>query len=332
MSTVTVAALGEHEVLRRLRPYCSAIVGDDGAVQSLPTGKQLVVTTDVLVDGVHFCNRTLPPQALGWRAAAVNLSDLAAMGAYPLALTIGLTLPPDTPWPWLEGIYQGLTDCLKRYQRYGEAAIIGGDLCRGNQRSLSITALGSVWQDQAFYRNQAQPNQTLVTTGTHGASRAGLAILLGELAVSSTLSKSWTQAHQRPVPRFDAVDSLHSLDAQLCNVVAVMDSSDGLADAVIQICSQSRVGATLLRSQLPFPKGLIDTVGLSTAIHWTLYGGEDFELILSLPADSAKGFVKQLPGSQVIGYTTLEPDLRLVDDVDQGPDVLLAQNLGYQHF
>ncbi|MEM1240267.1 MAG: AIR synthase related protein, partial [Cyanobacteria bacterium P01_H01_bin.26] len=89
----TVADLGEHEVLRRLHRFCAPVVGDDGAVKSLPTGEQLVVTTDVLVEDVHFCDRTLPPLALGWRAAAVNLSDLAAMGAAPMGLTVGLTLP-----------------------------------------------------------------------------------------------------------------------------------------------------------------------------------------------------------------------------------------------
>ncbi|NEQ55823.1 MAG: thiamine-phosphate kinase, partial [Leptolyngbya sp. SIO3F4] len=140
MDEPNIAELGEHEVLRRLHEFCAAVVGDDGAVQSLPAGEQLVVTTDILVDDVHFCDRTLPPQALGWRAAAVNLSDLAAMGAAPLGLTIGLTLPSNTSWSWLSNLYQGITDCLNQHG----GAIIGGDLCRGKHRSLAITALGSV--------------------------------------------------------------------------------------------------------------------------------------------------------------------------------------------
>ncbi|MEO0348625.1 MAG: thiamine-phosphate kinase [Cyanobacteria bacterium P01_A01_bin.15] len=323
----TVADLGEHEVLRQLHRFCAPVVGDDGAVQSLPAGEQLVVTTDVLVEDVHFCDRTLPPLALGWRAAAINLSDLAAMGAAPVGLTVGLTLPADTAWAWLERVYQGLGDCLGQYG----GAIIGGDLCRGERRSLAITALGSVPRHRALYRSQAQTNQTLVTTGAHGASRAGLALLQGDLEqADNTLARTWIKAHQRPVPRFDAVAILRGLDCG--GAVAVMDTSDGLADAVVQICTQSAVGAALLRSTLPIPPGLVEAVGRSTAEQWTLYGGEDFELVLSLPAAVASDFIKQLPGSQVIGYTTPEPEIRLVNDLDPGPDIRLGQSQGYQHF
>ncbi|MEM8610555.1 MAG: thiamine-phosphate kinase [Cyanobacteria bacterium P01_H01_bin.105] len=323
----TVADLGEHEVLRRLRPYCASVVGDDGAVQSLPGGEQLVVSTDVLADGVHFCDRTLPPQALGWRAAAVNLSDLAAMGATPLGLTVGLTIPANTPWVWIEALYQGLTDCLAHYG----GVILGGDLCRGEQRSLAITALGSVLKNQALYRYRAQADQTLVATGVHGASRAGLALLLDELTQTDAAAETWIKAHQRPVPRFDAVTILRRQLQDFKNIAA-MDTSDGLADAVIQICRQSRVGAKLLRSHLPIPPGLKDTVGASMAESWTLYGGEDFELVLSLLPEVANVFVKTLSGSQIIGHTTLEPEIRLIDDVGQGPDMELEQDQGYRHF
>lgn len=334
----TIAELGEHEVLRRLRRFCAAVVGDDGAVQALPAGEQLVVTTDVLVDGVHFCDRTLPPHDLGWRAAAINLSDLAAMGARTTGLTVGLTLPAGTPWPWLEALYQGIVDCLAHYG----GAIIGGDLCRGEHRSLAITALGSVLPHQALYRSRAQAGQTLVTTGVHGASRAGLALLLGELrhdfqcGQPDAHTHPWIQAHQRPVPRFDAIATLRTLPGwsskTVPRTIAVMDTSDGLADAVIQICHQSRVGATLQRSQLPIPPGLSDAVGAAAAENWTLYGGEDFELVLSLSPDMAQAFVEQLPGSQIVGQTTLEPAIRLINDVTHGADIPLDQGLGYQHF
>ncbi len=324
----TVAELGEHEVLRRLHRFCAPIVGDDGAVQALPKCEQLVVTTDVLVDGVHFCDRTLPPDHLGWRAAAVNLSDLAAMGATPLGLTVGLTLPPETPWPWLESLYQGLVSCLERHG----GSIIGGDLCRGDRRSLAITALGSVLHHRALYRNRAQAGHRLVATGVHGASRAGLALLLGELEGSDHHGQAWIEAHQRPIPRFDAISILRGFNLKDGQTMAAMDTSDGLADAVIQICNQSNIGARLRRSQLPVPPGLAAVVGAETAENWTLYGGEDFELVLSLPVELAEAFVDQLPGSHVIGHVTATAGVVLVDDVDQGPDIQLQQSLGYQHF
>ena len=132
------------------------------------------------------------------------------------------------------------------------------------------------------------------------------------------------------MPRFDAVAILQGLDCG--GAIAVMDTSDGLADAVIQICTQSGVGAALLRSTLPIPPGLVEAVGRSTAERWTLYGGEDFELVLSLPTAVASDFIRQLPGSQAIGYTTPEPEIRLVNDLDPGADIRLEQSQGNQHF
>lgn len=99
---------GEAEILQRLQRFCPAeIIGDDGAVLTFPPGQNLVVTTDVLVDGVHFGDRTMPPEKVGWRAVAANLSDLAAMGATPIGITVGLSLPPETPILWLDQLYQG---------------------------------------------------------------------------------------------------------------------------------------------------------------------------------------------------------------------------------
>ncbi len=107
---LTVQALGEQEILRRLHQFCpSYLIGDDAAWLSLPDNHELIVTTDVLVQDVHFSDRTLAPEDVGWRCAAVNLSDLAAMGASPLGLTLGLALPPHLPWVFLESFYTGLT-------------------------------------------------------------------------------------------------------------------------------------------------------------------------------------------------------------------------------
>ena len=323
----TVADLGEHEVLRRLHRFCAPAVGDDGAVQSLPAGEQLVVTTDVLVDDVHFCDRTLPPLALGWRAAAVNLSDLAAMGAAPVGLTVGLTLPEDTSWAWLEQVYQGLGDCLGQYG----GAIIGGELCRGKYRSLASTALGSVPRHRALYRSRAQTDQTLVTTGAHGASRAGLALLQEDLEPTDKLDQAWIKAHQRPVPRFDAVAILRGLDCG--GAIAVMDTSDGLADAGIQICTQSGVGAALLRSTLPIPPGLVEAVGRSTAERWTLYGGEDFELVLCLPPDRAVALLSDCgDAAAIVGTVTAGREVLLVEHPDDPSGLPLTWDSCFQHF
>ena len=138
---LTIADLGEQGLLQRLQPFCApGVVGDDGAVLQPSPGQALVVTTDTLVEGVHFSATTTPPEAVGWRSAAANLSDLAAMGALPLGLTVALALPSTCSVAWLEGLYQGLAQCVGDYG----TAIVGGDLCRAPHLVVSITALGEV--------------------------------------------------------------------------------------------------------------------------------------------------------------------------------------------
>ncbi|HBE47672.1 MAG TPA: thiamine-phosphate kinase, partial [Cyanobacteria bacterium UBA11369] len=119
--------VGEQGLLQRLQRFCPAqIVGDDAAVLSMKPGCELVVTTDMLVDGVHFSDRTTSPQDVGWRAAAANLSDLAAMGASPLGITVGLGVTGDTEVSWVEQVYQGMIECLGEY----DTPIVGGDVVR----------------------------------------------------------------------------------------------------------------------------------------------------------------------------------------------------------
>src|SRR3712207_3061345 len=176
--SLNVQDIGEQGLLKQVQSFCpSAIVGDDAAVLPTEPGKLLVVTSDVLVDGVHFSAgfapqsvRTTPPESAGWRAAAANLSDLAAMGASPLGITIGLGLPGQTPVEWVERLYQGMTQCL---QRFG-AAIVGGDLCRSPVITIAITAFGQVKPEQVIRRSTAQPGDAILVTGFHGSSRAGL--------------------------------------------------------------------------------------------------------------------------------------------------------------
>jgi thiamine-monophosphate kinase len=171
----TVSDIGELHLLDRLFQFCPTnVVGDDAAVVDVPTGQRLVVTTDVLVDGVHFNDVTTSPEDVGWRAIAANLSDLAAMGAMPTGITVGLSLPGSTSLEWIEGVYRGMATCLKQWG----GAIIGGDLCRSETVSLAITALGSVKPEQVLYRHTAEPGQVILTTGYHGLSRAGLELLL----------------------------------------------------------------------------------------------------------------------------------------------------------
>jgi thiamine-monophosphate kinase len=311
--TQTIAQLGEPGLLQIVQRFCPVdIVGDDAAVLDLIPGRSLVVTTDVLVDGVHFSDRTMPPHSVGWRAIAANLSDLAAMGAIPIGVTVGLGLPSETPVDWVEALYQGMADCL---QQYG-GDIVGGDLVRSPVRTVSITALGEVEPEKVMQRSGAQVGDAIVVTGDHGASRAGLAQLLES---TSNPNPELIQAHQYPLPQL-------AIGQQICDfATACMDSSDGLADAVLQLCQMSRVGATI--AQLPIPPALIDH---PQAKDWTLYGGEDFELVFCCALPAAAAFVAQCPTATIVGQITAEPIVQLCDS--RFATETLSRDRGFQHF
>jgi thiamine-monophosphate kinase len=168
VSHLLVRDIGEKGLLERLQRFCPPdVVGDDAAVVPSPDlGQSLVVTTDVLVDGVHFSDRTTSPEDAGWRAAAANLSDLAAMGASPLGITVGLSVTGDTSVSWVEGLYQGLTHCLGQYK----TVIVGGDVVRSPLVSLAITALVKSplpGLSGAMLLNQGMPLSLLASTVPH---------------------------------------------------------------------------------------------------------------------------------------------------------------------
>ena len=332
-SELSVRALGEQGLLKRLQKFCPAdLVGDDAAVLTTQPQKSLVVTADMLVDGVHFSDRTTSPEDAGWRAAAANLSDLAAMGATPIGITVGLGVPGDLAIAWVERLYQGLTECLGQYN----TVIVGGDVVRSPVTTIAITAFGQADPNQLIRRATAQPGQAIVVTGTHGASRAGLELLLHpdqghDLAPRDRATL--IRAHQRPRPRLDVLPFLFPIpDTQHPTPIAGMDSSDGLADAILQICRASGVGARIDRHQIPIPAALSNWVGAEQAMKWALYGGEDFELVLCLSTDLAMKLVDQLDQSAMIGITTAQPDVWLVDSSHTYPDERLSFEQGFQHF
>lgn len=333
LPTMKVREIGEQGLLKRLQAFCPLhLVGDDAAELQPPVGQTLVVTTDVLVDGIHFSDLTTAPEDAGWRAAAANLSDLAAMGAMPLGITVGLGLPGELEVAWIERLYQGITACLEPF----DTAIVGGDVVRSPVITLAITALGTVSPEQVIRRSAAQPGQAIVVTGYHGASRAGLELLLTATSTPLTAEQQnfFIHSHQRPRARLDVLPLLPQIDSSM---IAGMDSSDGLADAVLQICWASGVGARIERSRLPIPPGLIDWVGEAQATNWTLYGGEDFELVLCVPLLEAEKLLTQLgDGAAIIGTTTggitVDPDVWLVDASGRYPDERLTLEQGFQHY
>jgi thiamine-monophosphate kinase len=329
--SLLVNDLGEHGLLARLQRHCPVdVVGDDGAILATDPHKSLVVTTDVLVEKVHFSDRTTSAYDVGWRAAAANLSDLAAMGASPLGITVGLCLPGNQQVNWVEELYQGITDCLNLYP----TPLVGGDLCRSKVTTIAITAFGEVDPQKAIRRSSARPGDAIVVTGWHGLSRGGLELLLNpqhQDNLDSIECQKLIKAHQRPLPRLDVLEFLASIPEEIA--IAGMDSSDGLADAIVQICKNSDVGAIIDRSSLTIFSGLIKLAGLEQAREWLLYGGEDFELILCLPPDFATVLVQELgKNAAIIGTITDHKQSIIVDNNCSTYQKTLKINEGFRHF
>lgn len=332
LSDPKVRDIGEQGLLKRLQNFCPTdIVGDDAAVIETSPEKSLIVTTDMLVDGVHFSDVTTSAQDAGWRAVAANLSDLAAMGATPLGITVGLGVSGDTTVRWVEELYQGMTECLQQYH----TVIVGGDVVRSPINTISITAFGEAFPDRIIRRSNAKVGDAILVTGFHGASRAGLELLLHpelEQNLNDTEIKALVKAHQRPKPRLDLLPIISDLFYSPFPISG-MDSSDGLADAVVQICRMSGVGARIDRQKLPIPPELNKLVSPEKAIEWVLYGGEDFELVLCLPLEKARELVKRLgEGAAIVGKITNDTDVRLVDGDGNHPDAVITMSPGFQHF
>ncbi|MEG3935664.1 thiamine-phosphate kinase [Microcoleus sp. T3_B1] len=349
-----VKDIGEQGLLRILQKFCPAeIVGDDCAVVPTNPNQSLAITTDMLVDGVHFSDRTTGPYYAGWRAAAANLSDLAAMGATPLAVTVALAVAGDTAVEWVEEFYRGMTACLQEY----DTPIVGGDVVRSPVVTVAITAFGQVECDRTISRSNARSGWAIVATGVHGASRAGLELLLNP-EFGQNLEKvdraSLILAHQCPKPRLDVLPVVWEILASEGAMepplspplakggpggvpspiaIAGMDSSDGLADAIIQICRASGVGAKVDRTKIPIPDIFSEIGSPEQALDWALYGGEDFELVLFLPITNAQLLVERIGNAAaIVGITTESIDIWLTDSTGVYPDAILKLDRGFQHF
>ncbi|WP_114990513.1 thiamine-phosphate kinase [Synechococcus sp. UW179A] len=304
--TVTLAKLGEEELLRRLACFAPPGQMADDTATLAPDPRQLLVNTDVLVEDIHFSERTTSPADVGWRAVATNLSDLAASGAVAVeGITVALVAPGNTPWNWVEDLYCGISEALNCYG----GILLGGDCSAGSQRLISITALGRLGPLH-LHRANACPGDWLVTSGAHGLSRLGLALLQGDPTLDSNfvladgLQHQAISQHRRPRPRLDALTTLlEHKPEDLPWRAAGTDSSDGLLAAVKAVCNSSQCGAQLTYDWLPRAEGwpageLWD--------QWCLNGGEDFELVLSLPAVWAQRWLEHQPNSRRIGSITAQ--------------------------
>ena len=298
--TQTLADLGEAELLRRLARFAPPGQFDDDTAQLQQPPGDLLVNTDMLVEAIHFSDATTAAVDVGWRAVAANLSDLAASGVDQiLGITVGLVAPGHTPWNWVEGVYRGIDSLLQD----SGGVLLGGDCSRGPIRMLSITALGTLGPLR-LHRSQARPGDRIVVSGAHGLSRLGLALLLEDSALQGVtlpdaLKELAIRQHQRPQPKLDALRSLVACKPkQVPWRAGGTDSSDGLLQAIDCLCRNSGCGAVLDKTKLPRAGGWPDGPLWQ---RWCLSGGEDFELVVTLPEPWAKAWIDAQPSCRQVG-------------------------------
>ena len=246
-------------------------VGDDGAVLVPPASRELVVVTDTLVEAIHFPPRS-PPASIGHRAFAVNLSDIAAMGAEPAWALLALTLP-DSDETWLEEFARAAGDLCRRHG----VALVGGDTTRG-PLSITVTLMGIVPVGVALERRGGQPGDAIFVTGSPGDAAAGLALEQNRLHVADPMSAQILRDRFLfPTPRCDVGVALRGLAS------ACIDVSDGLGGDLEKLCAASKCGAEIDAAALPVSEALVAAVGREVAREYALTGGDDYELLFTVP-------------------------------------------------
>jgi thiamine-monophosphate kinase len=284
---VSLSELGEFGFLKRVRswlPEGSAAVGigDDAAVMQT-RGNTVVAATDALVEGTHFRLDWSSPADVGFKAVSVNVSDLAAMGACPRWVLVALCAPPDTTEEVLRGLYAGMEDACREYG----TEVVGGDTVRAPVLTLAVTIIGEA-DGNPVRRSGAEVGDVLALTGPLGRAATGVNLLLSQdaKAVSPEDAIACMDAHRRPRARLDAAALLGA-----SSVHAAIDISDGLASDARRLGESSGVGVEIDLDRVPVAdeaRRVADARGWDVE-RLVLGGGEDFELLLALPAEKLAG-------------------------------------------
>lgn len=334
-----ISQVGEFGLIDRLRDALGIQVpetlvegiGDDAAVYRVGGGRVHVVTTDALVEGVHFDRVFVPLGHLGYKALAVNVSDVVAMNADPRYATVALGLPNNVSVEGAEALYEGIAQACRQYG----VAVVGGDVTAAERLVLSVTVIGEAAEDEVVFRRGAQPGDLLCVTGDLGSAFAGLKVLLAEKEAFAAGGAQpdlapWAYVVERHMAPTARLDRLRAWREAGVRPRALIDISDGLASEVHHLCRAGSVGARLEAGLLP--------VHLQTykaaqrfgehAEAYALYGGEDYELLFAMPEED----LAKLPEhSYAVVGTVTEAEEGVVVAVPDG-EVVPLEAQGYQHF
>ncbi|MBC7922114.1 MAG: thiamine-phosphate kinase [Ferruginibacter sp.] len=340
MNRTELQSLGEFGLIRRIsagvtlqNPESVRGIGDDAAVMDVGS-QYLLISTDMLVEGVHFDLGYVPLKHLGYKAVAVNVSDIAAMNGIPKQITVGLALSNRFSVEAIDELYEGIRAACHSYQ----VDLVGGDTTASpTGLILSVSVTGLVDKDKVAYRNTARPNDVVCVTGDLGAAYVGLQLLEREKRVflanpdmqPELVGKDYLLQRQlRPEARTDFIHELRELGVV---PTAMIDVSDGLASELLHICTQSGVGARIIEQKIP-----IDALTYDNAVELNLdpvtcalNGGEDYELLFTIrPGDYEK--MKNHPDVAFIGYLTDQP--QTVELVTEAGNAYPVKAQGWEHF
>lgn len=323
----SLSELGEFGLIKHLTKHftinCESTekgVGDDAAVLEFGK-KQVLLTTDLLVEGVHFDLSYMPLKHLGYKAVMVNLSDVYAMNGKATQITVSIAISNRFPLEALEELYAGIHLACNAYG----VDLVGGDTTSSTTgMMISITALGEIDKKDVVYRNGAKPNDLLVVTGDLGAAYLGLQVLEREKQVFKANPNSQpdlelysylVERQLKPEARKDIVELLKELKVKPTSMI---DISDGLSSEILHLCSQSEVGCDLYEEKIPLDQQVISTCEEfkidSTTV--ALSGGEDYELLFTISQEDFPK-IKGNPNLTVIGHIT---------DKNQGAHLVTRSN------
>lgn len=331
------ADLGELALLARIAARVGAQdervavgIGDDAAALHLAPGSLALFTADALVEGVHFQRTTSGPADIGWKALAINASDVAAMGGRPRHAVVSLMLPDDLEVAWVDGFYDGLLE----YAGRSGISVVGGNLAQAPLVIVDMALLGEVEPQRLMRRAGARPGDLVAVTGALGGAAAGLVALREGMTdpPGQTLIARAVYAQRRPEPPLAAGPLLAASGA----VHAMIDLSDGLAIDLWRVCEASGVGVRIEAERLPVDPAAaaVAAAAQCSALEMALSGGEDYELLFAVAPSDAGSVLDRLvaetgrPAAVIGEFTPASAGRRVVGD--GGPRPLTPS--GWTHF
>jgi len=332
----TLKDLGETGIIRliqgkvseKLPSHIKKGIGDDCAVLETPGDRVLLVTTDTLIEGIHFTDQTLSPEALGWKALAVNISDIAAMGGTPRTAFLSIGIKPETEVSFLESFMAGFNTLAEKTG----IVLAGGDTVESPTSGVvTITLLGDCLPEHVVYRSGARVGDDLWVTGPLGDAAAGLFLLQNKQAPAPSGYESLVRAHQKPMPPFELGKALGESGL----VHAMIDISDGIAKDLGHICEQSGTGALLQATSIPMSDRLqrLAAEVEKSPLDWTLHGGEDYELLFTASSADEEKIVtltSKVSGTPVAKIGTIIHEDGIWLETEKGKERLRSG--GYVHF